>query len=62
MLSADVEETTDEVRVLVTRQDDSGGDEDDCADHIFVSLDETLGSRVVIDESTGERLDVRMPD
>jgi hypothetical protein len=40
VLSANVEETTNEIRILVTRPDDPGRDDDDCADHIFVALDE----------------------
>ena len=62
VLSADVQEATSEIRILVTRQDDPGRDDDDCADHIFVSLAEPFGNRVVVDESTGDRLDVQPPD
>lgn len=59
-LWADVEETGEEVRILVHSE---GGDEGpQCRDGLRVTLDEPLGSRRVVDRSTGDALDVKSPD
>lgn len=59
-ISADVEETDESVRILVHTE---GGDEGpQCREALDVMLDEPLGSRRVIDRSTGDALDVEPPD
>ena len=55
-LSADVEETAEEVRISVTAEDATTVA--DCADYTVVTLDEDLGTRRVINSRTGEQLDV----
>jgi hypothetical protein len=54
-LSADVEETAEEVRIRVHAENDTT---DDCADSLQVTLDDALGNRRVIDDRTGEELRV----
>jgi hypothetical protein len=52
----DAEETPDEVRLTITADDrENAGD---CADGDDVTLEAPLGDRVVIDESTGEQVEV----
>ena len=58
-LSADVEETAEEVRIRVYAENDTP---DDCADGIQLTLDDALGNRRVINDRTGEQLDVVPPD
>ena len=58
-LSADVEETAEEVRIRVHAENDT---RNDCRDFIRVTLDDALGDRSVIDERTGEELRVMPPD
>jgi hypothetical protein len=53
-------ETTEEddaVTIAVTTDDPPGGD--DCADGVTVELAGPLGNRALIDESTGEPVEVR---
>jgi hypothetical protein len=54
-LSADVEETAEEVRIRVHAENNTTGD---CADSMRVTLDDDLGNRRVIDDRTGEELRV----
>jgi hypothetical protein len=54
----DVSETTTEVRARVL-SDDESGDSLGCAVALGVRLQEPLGDRVVIDDSTGDRVKVR---
>ena len=58
-LSAEVEETAEEVRIRVHAENDT---RNDCRDFIRVTLDDALGDRSVIDERTGEELRVMPPD
>lgn len=53
---ATVSESTDTVTVTVVTDDPPGGPS--CADGLRITLDEALGSRNLIDGSTGEVLDV----
>lgn len=53
-----VEETSDEVHLTVAADEPSGDGVDDCMDGAVVSLDAPLGDRTVVDDSTGERVDV----
>jgi hypothetical protein len=54
-LSADVEETAEEVRIRVHAENNTTAD---CADGMRVTLDDALGNRRVIDDRTGEELRV----
>lgn len=55
-----VAESASEVRLTVrAREGRSGGD---CRDGVLVTLDASLGSRTVIDTTTGEVLEVLPPD
>ena len=54
-LSAEVEETAEEVRIRVHAENDTT---DDCGDSIRLTLDDTLGNRHVIDDRTGAQLRV----
>ena len=54
-LSTEVEETAEEVRILVHAENDTT---DDCGDSIRLTLDDDLGNRRVIDDRTGEELHV----
>jgi hypothetical protein len=56
--SVDAEETAEEVRLTATADEPSGDGEDDCRDSVVLTLEAPLGDRVVIDESTGERVEV----
>jgi len=58
-LSADVEETAEEVRIRVHAENNTTGD---CRDGMRVTLDDALGNRRVIDDRTGEELRVVPPD
>jgi hypothetical protein len=58
-LSAEVEETAEEVRIRVHAENNTTGD---CLDGMRVTLDDALGNRRVIDDRTGEELDVTPPD
>jgi hypothetical protein len=62
-LSSRVDETPQEVRVLVTARGDDHGD---CADVHEIVLSSPLGDRLLIDESDGEPVTVtvneRIPD
>jgi Domain of unknown function (DUF4352) len=57
-LSAEVEETAEEVRIRVHAENNTTGD---CADSMRVTLDDDLGHRRVIDDRTGEELRVGSP-
>ena len=52
------QETTSEVRLSVTADEPSGDGAEDCADSDWVRLESPLGDRVVIEDSTGEQLEV----
>ena len=54
-LSADVQETAEEVRIRVHAENNTT---DDCGDLLRVTLDDALGNRRVIDDRTGEELRV----
>jgi len=56
--SVDAEETSEEVRLTVTADEPSGDGENDCADGDDVTLEAPLGDRIVIDDSTGEQVEV----
>jgi hypothetical protein len=59
-LSADVEETAEEVRIRVHAENNTTAD---WADGMRVALDDdALGNRRVIDDHTGEELRVTSPD
>ena len=60
--TADVEESETEVRVEVTSGRLLGRNADDCADGIVVILKEPLGTRSVIDQSTGKVVEVLPAD
>jgi Domain of unknown function (DUF4352) len=57
-LSADVEETAEEVRIRVHAENNTTAD---CADGMRVTLDDALGNRRVIDDRTGAELRVVSP-
>jgi hypothetical protein len=54
-LSAEVEETAEEVRIRVHAENNTMGD---CADSMRLTLDDDLGNRRVIDDRTGAELRV----
>jgi hypothetical protein len=54
----EAEETTQEVRLTVTADEPSGDGEGDCADGDDVTLEAPLGDRIVVDDSTGEQVEV----
>jgi hypothetical protein len=56
-LSSRVEETEQEVRVLVTARGDTSND---CADSHTITLSEPLGDRLLIDEFDGEPVAVSL--
>ena len=60
--TAVVEEFATEVRVEVMSDRRLGRNGGDCADSVTVTLSEPLGTRRVVDESTGEVVDVQRPD
>lgn len=53
---ANVVETSTEVRVAATAERPGKGGEGDCLDSVIVELQESLGSRPVVDDSSGEVL------
>lgn len=55
-ITVDVEETAEEVRILVATED--GDDGPECLDSAMAELDEPLGDRRVIDVTTGEEVEV----
>ncbi len=56
--SVDAEETTEEVRLTATADELSGDGEDDCRDSVDLTLEAPLGDRIVVDDSTGEQVEV----
>ena len=52
------QETTYEVRLSVTADEPSGDGTLDCQDSDRLRLEEPLGDRAIIEDSTGEQLDV----
>jgi hypothetical protein len=58
-LSADVEETAEEVRIRVHAENNTTND---CRDYMRLALDDALGDRSLIDDRTGEELRVMPPD
>ncbi len=60
--TAEVEESATEVRVEVMSSRRLGRNGGDCADSVTVTLSEPLGTRRVVDESTGEVVEVQRPD
>ena len=54
----DAEETTEEVRLTATADEPSGDGENDCRDSVDLTLETPLGDRIVVDESTGEQVEV----
>jgi len=57
--TAEVVESDTEVRVQVTSGRWLGRNADDCADGVVVTLKSPLGSRALVDESTGQAVEVR---
>lgn len=57
-LSAEADETEDEVVVTVTARNSSGND---CADTLVIDLTDPLGDRAVVDGSDGQELFVEDP-
>jgi len=53
----DAEETTEEIRLIVTA-DAPEDDEGDCRDGDDVTLEAPLGDRIVVDDSTDEQVEV----
>jgi hypothetical protein len=60
--TADVVESDTEVRVQVTSGRWLGRNADDCADGVVVTLNAPLGTRTVVDQSTGQVLEVLPAD
>lgn len=56
--SVDAEETTTEVRLTVTADEPSGDGQDDCQDYDDLTLETPLGDRIVVDDSTGDQIEV----
>lgn len=56
--SVNAEETTEEVRLTATADELSGDGEDDCRDSVDLTLKAPLGDRIVVDDSTGEQVEV----
>lgn len=54
----EAEETTDEVRLFTTADEPSGDGQDDCMDGDDLRLETPLGDRVVVDDATGEEVEV----
>ena len=61
-LATEVRESATEVRVRVMSDRKLGRDRGDCADSVTVDLSEPLGTRRVVDESSGEVVEVQEPD
>ena len=60
--TAEVLESNTEVRVQVTSGRWFGRNTDDCADGVVVTLSEPLGTRTVVDRSTGQTVEVSPAD
>jgi hypothetical protein len=60
--TAKVVESDTEVRVQVTSGRWLGRNGDDCADGVVVTLNAPLGTRTVVDQSTGETVEVSPAD
>ena len=60
--TAEVLESNTEVRVQVTSGRWFGRNTDDCADGVVVTLSEPLGTRTVVDQSTGQAVEVSPAD
>ena len=60
--TADVAESDTEVRVQVTSGRRLGRNAGDCADGVVVTLNEPLGTRTVVDQSTGQTVEVSPAD
>lgn len=60
--TADVVESDTEVRVHVTSGRWLGRNADDCADGVVVTLKSPLGGRTVVDETTGQTVEVHAAD
>jgi hypothetical protein len=56
--TAEVVETDTEVRVTVHTK---GGSDNDCADSMQVELTDPLGDRPLVDDPTGDEIDVERP-
>lgn len=59
---AEVEETVTEVRISMVADEIDGDGAGDCSDGTRVTLDEPLRDREVIDNATGESVEVLSPD
>jgi hypothetical protein len=51
-------ETSDEVRLTATADEPTGNGQDDCMDRDGLTLRAPLGNRIVIDNSTGQQVEV----
>ncbi len=60
--TAEVVESDTEVRVQVTSGRWFGRNADDCADGVTVTLNAPLGTRTVVDQSTGQVVEVSPAD
>lgn len=60
--TAEVVESGTEVRVQVTSGRWYGRNADDCADGVTVTLNAPLGRRTVVDQSTGQTVEVSPAD
>jgi hypothetical protein len=60
--TAEVVESDSEVRVHVTSGRWLARDADDCADGVVVTLKAPLGTRTVVDQSTGQTVEVSPAD
>lgn len=60
--TADVVESDTEVGVQVTSGRWSGRNADDCADGVVVTLKAPLGTRTVVDQSTGQTVELSPAD
>jgi hypothetical protein len=59
---AHVVESATEVHVRVISDRRLGRNGGDCADSVTVTLSEPLGTRLVVDESTGDVVEIQAPD
>ncbi|WP_345459049.1 hypothetical protein [Nocardioides marinquilinus] len=57
---AEVEETGTEIRISIKPQ--RGGNGDECADALTVTLDEPVGDRALVDGDTGGRVRLKPPE
>jgi hypothetical protein len=60
--TADVVESDTEVRVQVTSGRWLGRNAGDCADGVVLTLNAPLGTRIVVDQSTGQTVEVSPAD